>query len=163
MTFALMLASHDGIAADDTEHHAETEHHLPHNHIALFAAAAFEEQSDGHRQRGYVLGLSYLRQVSERWGWGGALEMEVFGDHHDRLGVVVVPISYFPGGSWRLFGGPGWEFREPGEREHAIFRLGAGYEFELGKGFTLSPEAAIDFVSGGTTVYELGFALGYGF
>ena len=153
----LSLASHYGLAAD------EAGHHLPHNHIALVAAAAFEEQADGHRERGKVLGLEYIRQVTEHWGWGAAIEMEAFGDHHDRLGILVVPVSYFPNERWRLLAGPGVEFREPGEREHAVFRVGAGYEFEIGKHFTLSPEAVIDFVAGGTTVYVLGFSLGYGF
>jgi hypothetical protein len=76
----LSLPSHSCFAAD------EVGHHLPHNHIALVAAAAFEEQADGHRERGNVLGLEYIRQVTEHWGWGAALEMEAFfGDHHDRL------------------------------------------------------------------------------
>lgn len=160
ITFAaltLTLASHESFAADDGDHH------LPHNHIALVAGAAYEEQADGHRQRGNVLGLVYVRQVTEHWGWGASFEQEAFGDNHDRLGILVVPVSYFPNDHWRLFAGPGVEFHEPGEREHAVFRIGAGYEFELGEHFTLAPEAAIDFVAGGTTVYVLGFALGYGF
>jgi len=157
LVLSLTLISHGSFAAEDGGHH------LPHNHIALTAAEAFEEQADGHRERGNVLGLAYVRQVTEHWGWGAALEMEAFGDHHDRLGILVVPVSYFLNERWRLLAGPGIEFREPGERDHFVFRIGAGYEFELGKHFTLSPEAVIDFVEGGTTVYVLGFALGYGF
>ena len=155
--FFLTLASNEILAAEDGDHH------LPHNHIALVVAAAYEEQADGHRERGNVLGLEYVRKQTERWGWGVALEMEAFGDQHDRLGILVLPVSYFPDEHWRLLAGPGVEFQEPGEREHAVFRIGAGYEFELGKHFTLSPEAVIDFVAGGTTVYVLGFSLGYGF
>jgi hypothetical protein len=34
---------------------------------------------------------------------------------------------------------------------------------ELGERFTLSQEAIVDFVDGSTTVYVLGFSLGYGF
>jgi len=141
----------------------EADHHLPHNHIALIAAAAYEEKADGHHERGNVLGLEYVRQVTEHWGWGAALEMEAFGDSHDRMGILVVPVSYFPNEHWRLMAGPGLEFREAGEKDHTVFRVGAGYEFKLGKHFTLSPEAVIDFVEGGTTVYVLGFAFGYGF
>ena len=74
-----------------------------------------------------------------------------------------MPLSYFPNERWRLLAGPGVEFHEPGDPESAVFRIGASYEFELGKHFTLSPEAVIDFVEGGTTVYVLGFSLGYGF
>ena len=157
LSISLALVSHDVLASDDGDHH------LPHNHIALVAAAAFEEQDDGHRERGNILGLEYVRQVTEHWGWGAAFEMEAFGDEHHRLGILVVPVSYFPNERWRLLAGPGVEFRGKGEPDHAVFRLGAGYEFELGKHFTLSPEAVIDFVEGGTTVYVLGFSLGYGF
>ena len=153
----LTLASLDSFATE------EGDHHLPHNHIALVAAAAFEEQDDGHRERGHILGLTYVRQVTEHWGWGASFEMEAFGDEHHRLGILVVPVSYFPNERWRLFAGPGVEFRDKGEPDNAVFRLGAGYEFELGKHFTLSPEAVIDFVEGGTTVYVLGLSLGYGF
>jgi hypothetical protein len=153
----LALASQDIFASDDDGHH------LPHNHIALVAAAAFEEKADGHRERGNVLGLEYIRQVTEHWGWGAAIEMEAFGDHHERLGVLVLPVSYFLNVRWRLLAGPGVEFHERGEREHALLRVGAGYEFKLGERFTLSPEAVVDFVDGGTTVYVLGFSLGYGF
>jgi hypothetical protein len=153
----LTLGSQESFAAD------ESGHHLPHNHIALFAGAAFEEQDNGHRETGKVLGLEYVRQVTEHWGLGAAFEMEVFGDSHDRLGILIVPVSYFPNERWRLLAGPGIEFHERGQKDHAVFRIGAGYEFELGKHFTLSPEAVIDFVEGGTTVYVLGFSLGYGF
>ncbi len=44
-----------------------------------------------------------------------------------------------------------------------MFRLGAGYEFKLGKNLTLAPEAQVDFVAGGTKVYVVAIALGYGF
>ena len=157
MAISLTLASHDSFAADDGGHH------LPHNHIALVVAGAFEEQADGHRERGNVLGVEYIRQATEHWGWGVAFEMEALGDHHDRLGILVVPVSYFPNERWRLMAGPGVEFRERGEPDHAVLRVGAGYEFEIGKHFTLSPEVFVDFVEGGTTVYVLGFTFGYGF
>jgi hypothetical protein len=158
MTAITLVLANQAVSASDDDGH-----HLPHNHIAVVAAAAFEEQADGHRERGNVLGLAYVRQVTEHWGWGAAIEMEVFGDSNDRLGVLVLPVSYFPNDRWRLLAGPGVEFRERGEREHALLRVGAGYEFELGERFTLSPEVVVDFVAGGTTVYVLGLALGYGF
>ena len=116
----LVLASQAISASDDDDHH------LPHNHIALVVAAAFEEQADGHRERGNMLGLEYVRQVTEHWGWGAAIEMEAFGDSNDRLGVLVLPVSYFPNDRWRLLAGAGVEFRERGEREHALLRAGAG-------------------------------------
>jgi len=44
-----------------------------------------------------------------------------------------------------------------------MLRLGTGYEFEIGKHFTLAPEAQVDFVAGGTKVYVIALSLGYGF
>ena len=157
--FVLVLGSRFVFASDAEQ----SDHHLPHNHIALFAGVAFEEQNDGHHEQGNIVGFEYVRQVHENWGWGVAAEIEVLGDENHRLGILVVPISYLPNDRWRLFGGPGLEFRDRGEPEHLVIRIGAGYEFELSEHFTLSPEAVIDFVEGGTTVYVLGFALGYGF
>ena len=141
----------------------ESGHHLPHNHIALLAGIAYEETDDGHHEDGHVVGVEYIRQFSEHWGWGVGFESEVFGNEQKRHGVLAFPISYFPGNRWRLFAAPGIEFRESGEPDKAMFRLGAGYEFELGEHFTLAPEAQVDFIAGGTKVYVIALALGYGF
>jgi hypothetical protein len=138
-------------------------HHLPHNHIARITGLAYEETDDGHYENGYVSGIDYIRQFSEHWGWGVAFELEVFGNDQKRHGVLAVPVSYFPGNRWRLFAAPGIEFRERGDPDKAMFRIGAGYELELGKHFTLAPAAQIDFVAGGTRVYVIALALGYGF
>lgn len=138
-------------------------HHLPHNHIALIAGIAYEEADDGHHEDGHLAGIDYVRQFSEHWGWGVTFESEVFGSEQKRHGVLAVPVSYFLGDHWRLFAAPGIEFREPGEPDKAMFRVGAGYEFELGAHFTLAPEAQIDFIAGGTKVYVIALALGYGF
>ena len=59
MGFVLVIASRV-VIANDAE---QSDHHLPHNHIALFAGAAYEEQADGHREQGNVLGFEYVRQV----------------------------------------------------------------------------------------------------
>jgi len=68
MGFVLVLGSRVVFASDAEQ----GEHHLPHNHVALFAGAAFEEQDDGHREQGNILGFEYVRQVTEHWGWGVA-------------------------------------------------------------------------------------------
>jgi hypothetical protein len=138
-------------------------HHLPHNHIALIAGIAYEEAADGHHEDGHLVGIEYIRQFSEHWGWGVGFESEIFDNSQKRTGVLAVPISYFPGGHWRLFAAPGIEFHERGDPDKPMFRVGASYEFALGKHFTLAPEAQVDFVAGGTNVYVIALALGYGF
>jgi hypothetical protein len=141
----------------------ESGHHLPHNHIALIAGIAYEETDDGHHEDGHLVGVDYIRQFSEHWGWGVGFESEVFDNSQERTGVLAAPIIYFPSGHWRLFAGPGIEFRGRGDPDKAMFRVGIGYEFALGKHFALAPEAKVDFVAGGTKVYVIALALGYGF
>ena len=55
------------------------------------------------------------------------------------------------------------ESTPPPSRGAAMFRLGAGYSFHLNERWSISPEAQIDFVEGGTTVYVLAVAIGIGF
>jgi len=139
-------------------------HHLPHNHIALIAGIAYEETADGHHEDGHLLGISYTRQFHKNWGWGLTFEQEAFGENNqNRHGVFSVPFSYFVNDRWRLFAGPGIEFRGRRDPDKAMLRFGTGYEFDIGKHFTLAPEAAVDFISGGTRVYVIALSLGYGF
>ena len=156
LLLTLALAAH---AAD--EH--STGHSAHKNHLALIVGHAEEEDSDGHRESGKLLGGEYLRMLTDRWSWGVIAETEAFGSDHERQGILAVPFSYFPTRDWRLFAAPGIEFRERGDPEHFMFRIGTGYQFRLGERVTLSPEIEVDFVSGGTRVFVFALALGYGF
>jgi hypothetical protein len=139
-------------------------HHLPHNHIAINIGKAYEETADGHHEDGHLLGISYTRQFHKNWGWGLTFEQEAFGENNqNRHAVFSIPFSYFINDTWRLFAGPGIEFRERGDPDKALLRFGTGYEFHIGKHFTLAPEAAVDFIAGGTKVYVVALSLGYGF
>ena len=136
---------------------------LPHHHIALIVGHAEEEQSDGERESGSVLGLEYVYKFHERWALGGVFEIETFGDNHKRHGILAVPVSFYASKHWRLFAAAGVEFSEPWKADKAMGRLGTGYEFPLGKsGWTLAPEVQVDFVEGGTRVDVFALALGYG-
>ncbi len=141
----------------------ETAGHGAKNHLAFIIGHAEEEQSDGHHESGSVLGIDYIRHLNHRWGLGATFEVETFGNNHKRHGILAVPVSFFPGGNWRLFAAPGVEFSEPWKPEKGILRLGAGYEFHLGERFSLAPEAQVDFVEGGTTVYVFALAFGIAF
>jgi hypothetical protein len=133
------------------------------NHLALIIGHAEEEQSDGHFESGSVLGLDYIRHVAHRWGLGATFEMETFGNNQKRHGILVMPVSYYPGGNWRLFAAPGVEFSEPWKPDKAILRIGASYSFHLTGRLSLAPEAQIDFVEGGSTVYVFALAFGVAF
>jgi hypothetical protein len=147
-----------GLAGDDAEHH------LPHNHIAFIVGHAEEEQADGHHESGKLWGVDYVRQFHEHWAWGLTFEQEGFGDSdQSRQGIFAVPVSYFVNDRWRVFAAPGIEFHGRGDPDKVLLRIGTGYEFALGKHFTISPEAQIDFIAGGTKVYVFALAVGYGF
>ena len=150
---------------NNTSHASEDGgHHLPHNHIAFIIGRAYEETADGHHEDGTLLGIDYTRQFHEHWGWGLTFEQEAFGENEQkRHGVLAMPVSYFVNERWRLFVAPGVEFRDGRDPDKAMIRLGTGYEFRLGKHFTLAPEAQVDIIAGGTKVYVIALSLGYGF
>ncbi|TNF88773.1 MAG: hypothetical protein EP301_04265 [Gammaproteobacteria bacterium] len=140
------------------DHQPADSDHGSNHHLALLIGLAYEEKADGHHEDGNMTGVEYIYHLNHHWGLGAAVEMEVFGDDHERNGILAVPVSHFRG-NWRFFAGPGVELRRDDETEF-MFRLGAGYEFHLSKRLTLSPEAMVDFVENGTNVYVVSLAFG---
>lgn len=135
-------------------------HHL--NHLALLVGNP-QEVKDGERTSGGMLGLAYERQLSDRWSFAAAWEQEAFDDKTKRHTVIFAGASYEITDRWSVFGGPGGEGRNLGERDHFLVRLGTGYSFHLKSNFSLVPELSIDFVDDGTRVYVFALALGFGF
>ena len=154
-TALLIAISVPAIAADDEHHHL--------NHIAFLVGAAQEVHEDGNREKGGVIGIAYDRRLSDSWSLAFSLEQEAFGERTQRHGLFFAGASYNITHPWTVFGGPGVESRERGEPDHALFRMGTGYHFKLGRRFSLSPELYIDLVSGGSRVYVFALALGYDF
>lgn len=143
----------------------EDGHHLPHNHIAVVVGRAYERASDGHEEEGNLLGVDWEYQFDERWGVGIVFEQEAFGGNTkaNRHSILAVPVSYHLNDRWRVFGAVGMEFRDLGDPDEPLIRLGTGYNFHIGKHFTIAPELMFDFISGGDKVYVFGLAFGYGF
>ena len=133
-------------------------HHgfVPHHHLALVIGAVTESKEGHEDEHGLAVGLEYEFRFRERWGVGVAVE-RLSGDHL-RETVVVLPVSLHPSGGLRLMAGPGIEFAEEGNE--SLWRLGAGYEFEIGAPWTLAPEIVVDFISGGDSTWVAGIALG---
>jgi len=73
--------------------------------------------------------------------------------------VVGAPVIFRVGEGWHLTAMPGLE-REQGESEF-LFRVGAGYEFEL-NGYSLKPEVSADFVDGDLAIVT-GISIGLRF
>lgn len=150
LAFSLVIMTSAALASE--------EHSLPHSHMALFIGAG-EESHHGttHSETGF--GLEYELRFEEKWGIGVVLErVEV--NHHTNT-VLAVPFSYHPGGNWRLFAGPGYEYTKT--KDKFLVRLGGGYEFHINDRWTLAPEVVFDLVEGGSEDYLIGVAIGYGF
>jgi len=134
------------------------------NALELFVGAVTETEESA---TGTGIGLEYQRHLSSRWSLGvEAIEISTTGVSRGFL--VVVPVYFNPLGGLGLKAGPGVEgskeeAEDGGESESStrfVMRFGAGWEFELGKRFTLTPEVNMDVIEGNLTwVYGLSFGV----
>jgi hypothetical protein len=134
------------------------------NSVELFVGLVTETDESA---TGPGIGIEYNRRLSSRWRVGiEAVELST--NDVSRAWLVVVPVYFNPIGGLGLKAGPGLEgaSEEPedgGESETTtqfVVRVGAGWEFELGERFTLTPEANLDLVGGSASlVYGVSFGL----
>lgn len=159
----VILAVAAPLAAEETRH---DENHAEHkkNHIAFVSGLAQEQKPfSGGDHRGLVVGFEYIRLFKPDWGVGATFEYVSFDGAQTREAILAAPLSYFPADGWRLLVAPGVEFRERGDPEEIMLRLGVGYEFVFPNHMTLAPEAQLDLMPGGERVFVLALALGFGF
>lgn len=134
------------------------------NAVELFVGAVTETEESA---TGIGVGLEYQRHLSSRWSLG-IEAIEISTTEVSRGFLVVVPVYLNPVGGLGLKAGPGIEgskeeAEDGGESESSTrfaMRFGAGWEFELGKRFTLTPEVNMDVIGGSLTwVYGLSFGV----
>jgi len=103
-----------------------------------------------------TIGLEYQHRFSRAWGLALAFEYVGGGARNwmAGLGPVLHPVA-----GLELYAGPGFEHNE-GENEF-VFRVGLGYDFEVGR-WSLTPAFNLDFVDGEHT-YVYGAYVGRGF
>lgn len=106
-------------------------------------AALVRYVSEGRAGGGPAVGLEYEYLLREKWGLGAFGEW-VAGDI--ETAVIGVTANYHPIEELAIVFGPGVELNE--EEELWIGRLGAAYEFEVGK-FFIAPAAYVDWIEGG--------------
>ena len=125
------------------------------HHLSVIVGATIldEDESDS----AFTLGLDYEYRVSERIGLGAVAE-RAFGPLDSTTLLATADIHLWRGLAIQT--GPGVEFAEGATA--FVVRLGALYEFELGGGFTLSPQAHYDF-SDAEDAVVLGVAVGHAF
>jgi hypothetical protein len=151
---ALML-----IAPQEPEHE-ETEH--PPNHAALFLGATRSTQLD---ETDFTLGGDYLRRAGERWSVGMFAEA-VFA-HHTNW-VLGPQFRWHLRRKLWIAAEPALELakeeeegHEPEREARAIFRIGTGYELEIGR-WSLEPNLSVD-VSKEKPAWVFGVSVGRGF
>jgi hypothetical protein len=145
-------------AGDEEEEHR--------NSVELFLGAVTETAESA---TGPGVGLEYQRRLSSLW-LVGVEAIEISTSDVSRDWLVVVPVYFNPVGGLGLKAGPGMEGskekpEDGGESETSVafaMRFGAGWEFELGSRFTITPEINLDIIGGDATwVYGLSFGLGF--
>ncbi|MEO0690878.1 MAG: hypothetical protein AAFY51_11340 [Pseudomonadota bacterium] len=107
----------------------------PH-HLSVISGLTYVDEAD---ETAYTLGIDYEYRVSDLLGVGFVAE-RAFGNVEATTLLAVADFHLTEGLAMQV--GPGIEFAE-GE-EFAVGRFGVLYEFELGGGFTISPQAHYD-------------------
>ena len=158
--------------AEHAEKHGE-EHEFHKNHFAVFVGftEAVEEHaagphgethssgsSGGSDDPDFTIGLDYERRLTKLFGFGAMLDVVVEGRREFLLG----PIAFLhPFGGAKFFAAPLWERVEESGDDEFVVRVGAAWDFEIGK-YSLAPYAAYD-MSEEHDIWVLGVAIGRGF
>ncbi|HEX5638960.1 MAG TPA: hypothetical protein VFX81_04090 [Burkholderiaceae bacterium] len=144
------------------------------HHVSLTLGAA----DNGHLdETGLSIGAEYRYGLNERFAIGPMLDYTTY--DHETTTLLVAALFWRPhGGRFQVFGGPGVEYvdaehhatpvtpvalssAEADDDSEFALRLGAGYDFPIGK-LSLTPLISADFIDGHTT-WVYGIGLGYGF
>lgn len=152
---ALSVATGPASAADSAGSEDGGHAEIPHSILAVSVGYALERKRGKDEEAG-TISLEYAYRFSQKWSVGGAIE--ALGDDVTRDVSLAALVSFHPGGHWRLFAGPGYEFAE--NEDEFLIRIGVGYEFLVGDDWTLAPELVGDFLEGGKRTYILGLAVG---
>jgi hypothetical protein len=147
----LSLASIGAIAAgtDGEEAHGEGAEHGKH---ALGPFIGVTRENGESRE---TIGIEYSYRINTRWSVGGVIE-RAERDKHSTLAIVFAHWWPYKG----LYLGAGVGRKDPGEERENTFRATLGYEFELGGGWGISPQANLDVIEGHENEEVYGIVIG---
>ncbi|MEM8799801.1 MAG: hypothetical protein AAGF15_06950 [Pseudomonadota bacterium] len=146
---ALLCFGNASHAQIDVEYEPETPHH-----ISIVVGGTYVVEPD---ELGFTVGVDYEYRLNRLIGLGFVVE-RAFGEIDSTTVLGVADIHVWRGFAFQV--GPGFE-RIDGET-FALGRLGGLYEFEVGSGFTIAPQAHYD-ISGGEDAIVFGIAFGVAF
>ncbi len=158
------------------EEHGE-EHHLHKHHIGVFLGATegieehgeehggdgnvdphSEGSSDGKDDPGFTIGFDYERRFTQLFGFGGMIDWVVEGNREWLIG----PIAFLhPVGGAKLYAAPCFERVTDTSTNEFVFRVGASWDFEVGK-YSVGPHLIYDF-SDEHDLWVVGIGIGRGF
>jgi len=136
------------------------EKHL-NNDVSVFLGAT---SNLDHDETAFTLGVDYeyLLPFAERIFGIGVFGEVAFFDEEEYL--IGFPLSLHLPHHFRLIAAPGIAIidEDHGTEEEFLFRLAAGYAYELGNGFNVKTGIAVDFIDDEVSLVY-GAALGYEF
>jgi len=144
----------NGIHASDEAAPAQDGHAHSRHHIEATLGIAF---NDGETAK--FSGLEYEYRFNRKLGAGAFVDSTFSGFELSAFGAVV---NYHPSGPWKVIAGLGVESKIGDDKNKALYRVGAAYEFHIGNG-TISPLIVYDFLEDSKDVLYVGCALGFGF
>jgi hypothetical protein len=153
-----------GVARDATEEHGEEsgeEHgeHLHKHHLAVFVGSTEAEEHHGEKgDPDFTVGVDYERRLSPTFGVGGMFDWVVEG----RREWLIGPMGFLhPYKGLKLFAAPCYQHIREGEEDNVVIRLGASWDFEVGK-YSIAPSVIYDFADEHNFLV-LGVTVGRGF
>ena len=105
------------------------------------------------------MGIEYEYRLSKLAGVGAFADTTFGGFDQAALGAVA---NFHPRGRWKLLTGLGVERKIGGDKNKALLRIGAAYEFHVGNG-TIAPVIVYDFLEDAKDVRYAGVAIGFAF
>ena len=178
----IMFCSTGLIAEEHKKHDDHQSSHSFHTyHLALFGG--FTSNLDA-KHTDFSIGADLEYRLSEKFGVGVLVDM-VLADHTET--IIEVFLAFHPADNIKLFLAPGFAFAKHEVHEdehhseehfgslnsdeasttsietasHFAFRLGASYDFHIGK-LSISPTISADFINS-TVSLVYGVAIGIGF
>ena len=152
LVIALCVLFSAGAIADETgsvEIRGGEESHLKHA-LAVFAGVTRE-----HGENLETLGIEYSYRINESWSLGGVIERA----EREQNSTLVIAFAHF----WPykgLYVGGGIGRKDPGDERENTFRATIGYEFELGGGWAIAPQANLDVIENAENEEVYGIAFG---
>jgi hypothetical protein len=144
-----------------SEGHGEEhgEEHLHKHHVALFIGSTEAEEHHGEKgDRDFTLGFDYERRLSKLWGFGGMIDWVAEGNRE----YLVGPIAFLhPYKGSKLYAAPCYQgVRESGDGNF-VFRVGAAWDFDVGKNLSIGAHIIYDFAEG-QDFFVFGVGIGRG-